>query len=288
MFTFTIECAKIFFGDDMEKFIEDYNFIRPFSYEGDFYLKYLGYNDFEKIAPIKRPRVQDFYTLHYVISGGGTLMLEDRVYKVKAGELFFLPPQAQIMYYPDRHALWEYVWFAFDGIKAAEYGRKMGFSFEKPVKEALPDGQVLLCLRRLLDRIRIDPGDGYFMALSAFYELMHLCSTEEPSQGAWKMKKLIDQSFTAPDFSIEQLCRTLHISHAQLCRIFKAAYGVTAVKYLVSCRLNLAAKLLETTLLPVKTVAASCGFHDELHFMKTFKKTFGLSALTYRTERKKL
>lgn len=279
-----MDVIEYFAGDIMGKFIEEYNFLRPFSYEGDFYLKYLGYNDFEKVAPIRQPRVQEFYTLHYVLGGGGTLMLGERVYKVRAGQLFFLPPREQILYYPDEHMPWEYVWFAFDGIKTAEYGKKMGFSLSVPVREAPPGRQLPLCLQRLFDCMRAGEGDGYFMALSAFYEILHLCAAQEPPRGAAQIKKMIDQSFTLPDFTVEQLCRSLHISHAQLCRIFLGEYGTTAVKYLVSCRLTLAARLLETTQLPIKTVAASCGFRDEIHFMKSFKKAYGMPALAFRTQ----
>lgn len=269
----------------MGKFIEEYIFFRPFSYEGDFYLKSLGYNDFEKVAPIKRPRVQNFYTLHYVLSGSGTLMLGETFYKVRAGQLFFLPPQEQIMYYPDEHTPWEYIWFAFDGVKAGEYGKKMGFSVQAPVREAPTGRQVPLCLQRLFGCMMAEDGDGYFMALSAFYEILHLCGTKEPPRGAAQIKKLIDQSFASPDFTVEQLCRSLHMSHAQLCRVFGREYGTTAVKYLISCRMALAARLLETTQLPIKTVAASCGFHDEIHFMKSFKKTYGMPALAFRSKK---
>lgn len=268
-------------GDDMGKFIDEYNFFKPFSYGGDFYLKYVGYNDFEKVAPLKQPRVQDFYTLHYVLSGSGTLMTGGTFYAVHAGQLFFLPPQTEILYYPDEASPWEYVWFSFAGPLSAEYGKKMGFA-ETPVRNAPPGRQLLLCLQKLFACLRSEPGDGYFMALSAFYEILHLCSVPEAPQGAEPIKKLIDQSFASPDFTIGGLCRSLHISHAQLCRLFKSAYGGTAVQYLISCRLDLAARLLETTNLPVKTVAASCGFLDELHFAKTFKKRFGLSASAYR------
>ena len=101
------------------------------------------------------------------------------------------------------------------------------------------------------------------------------------------MKKHIDESFTLPGFSVEQLCYDAGISHAHLLRLFKQTYGVTIVKYLISKRLELACEMLQNTDLLVSSVAYSCGFSDEPHFMRTFKKEFGVSALQYRKMNKK-
>ena len=93
---------------------------------------------------------------------------------------------------------------------------------------------------------------------------------------------MIDGSFTLPSFSIDQLCRDAGISHAQLLRRFKKAYGTTVIAYVVRKRIEHACELLEATDLPVYSVAFSCGFADEIHFMKTFKAQTGLSATAYR------
>ena len=120
------------------------------------------------------------------------------------------------------------------------------------------------------------------MALSAFYEAVHLCSEENTSEGAKNAKRLIDENYSSPSFNIEGLCSALAVSHSHLCREFKKEYGTTALKYLISRRLLMARQLLETTKLSVKTVAFSSGFRDDIHFMKTFKNSMGVSPTEYR------
>ncbi|MBQ8793630.1 MAG: helix-turn-helix transcriptional regulator [Clostridia bacterium] len=72
------------------------------------------------------------------------------------------------------------------------------------------------------------------------------------------------------------------MSHAHLLRLFKKEYGITPIKYIINKRIELACELLKTTDLSVSSVAFSCGFSDEIHFMKTFKKLIGKSALNYK------
>ena len=57
---------------------------------------------------------------------------------------------------------------------------------------------------------------------------------------------------------------------------------MTMIRYLTECRVAHACKLLQTTDLSVSAVASSSGFADELHFMKVFKRSVGVTALQYR------
>lgn len=255
---------------------------RFFLSEGDLHIVNLGYNDFSKsdLTPIHSPRLQGYYTLHYVISGKGTLTFGGNTYAVGADSLFFLPPNEPILYYPDPTDPWEYVWFAFNGSSAAGYGDLMGFSEQAPVLTAPFPQAIRSCLERLF--LSLGSTDDYYLVLSAFYEIVHRCRQAIQPRSMESAKEIVDANFTSNSFSIEKLCQTLYISHSHLCRQFKAAYGVSVKQYLITRRLEHAKHLLAGGNLPVKTIALSCGFNDELHFMKTFKAATGMTALAYR------
>ncbi len=272
----------------MDKFLKEAVF-RPFSSKGDFCILNIGYNDFSQpnLAPNYKEHFQTFYTLHYVLSGSGTLVYSGKTYHPHAGCLFFLPPNEPIQYYPDENDPWEYVWFAFNGVCARSYGERMGFSSTLPVQETLFPQAVFLALNRLFHPLSNTANDDYFLALSVFYEIVHHCiqSATQPSSDIKRMadvKRMIELNCASQDFSIQKLCQALYISHSHFCRCFKQKYHMSAVRYLVLCRLEHAKRLLSTGTLPVKTVAYSCGFSDELHFMKTFKAEMGMTALQYR------
>jgi len=57
---------------------------------------------------------------------------------------------------------------------------------------------------------------------------------------------------------------------------------MTPAQYLKSVRIHQAKELLETTLLSVKEIRARLGINDESHFVRDFKKTYGLPPLQYR------
>lgn len=257
---------------------------RTFTFDGDFGLLYMGYQDFSRhYNPEYSSRVQKFYTWHFVISGKGTLKFKGKTYKISAGQTFFLPPNEEICYYPDKDDPWEYVWFAFRGDISENYRQMLGF--ELPVKNNENFVETEYIIKSTFDELF--GGGGYFGVLSSFYKLMELSTTQKATTGIKGVKRLIDESFAQSEFTIEGLARDVGISHPHLLRLFKKEYSITLIKYLTQKRIEYACQLLLSTELSVKSVAFSSGFSDELHFMKTFKKAVGVSALQYRKMCKK-
>lgn len=241
----------------------------------------VGYDDFSVVKPATEFRMQNFYTWHFVISGSGTLEIYGNQYHVTNGQTFFIPPDTPMRYYPQKSAPWEYVWLSFKGDLIEQYSELVGFSFQNPICEIRNFEKIKKILKKLLDLLMDDEG-GYFRTLSVFYEIMDVLTAHTELTEIQQVKTLLDENFAIPNFSIKQLCHDVNISHAHLLRLFKGAYGVTLIKYITQKRIELACELLRTTDLLVSLVAYSCGFSDETHFMKTFKKEMGLSALQYR------
>lgn len=266
---------------NMDAFFDQAQFVRHFPSEEDTFIRTIGYDNFNTVKPLYAFRMQSFYTWHFVLSGGGILEINDKQYKIGQGNMFFIPPGVKMRYYPDRNAPWEYVWFSLTGNTAAKYGSLLGFSISEPVRSMSYFTGVRSRLQKLFASLTRENG-GLFSVLSAFYGILELCTSETQFTGIHAVKKYIDESFTLPGFSVEQLCYDAGLSHAHLLRLFRQAYGVTVVKYVIDKRVELACELLTTTDLSVKSVAFSCGFSDEQHFMKTFKREKGITALQYR------
>ena len=122
----------------------------------------------------------------------------------------------------------------------------------------------------------------YYGALSYFYRIMDVCVARTARAEIQTVREIIDNSFSLSSFRIEELCTTVGISHSHLLRLFKDAYGVTPITYLTQRRMAHARELFSETALSVASVAYSCGFEDEFHFMKCFKRDTGMTALAYR------
>lgn len=264
----------------MSSFLKEKQFVRHFLNKDDTCLLNVGYDDFKYVKPIKYFWMQEKYALHFVLSGKGTLEIGGKTYKIKKGQAFLIPSDEKMRYFPDENDPWEYVWFSLKSEVAKGYAEILGFSVENPVLQCNKFSEMSIALKNMFDAL-IEERGGYFTALSALYSILEMF-VQKNVTGIKVIKEHIDQNFSAPNFNISNLCYDVGISHAHLLRQFKKEYGITVIKYVIKKRIELACTLLKTTDLSVKSVAFSCGFNDELHFMKTFKKEMGISAGNYK------
>lgn len=264
-----------------------WNFINPTYYcavaepFGNGVVLGVGYDNFNVTRPLLRFWVQNTATWHFVISGKGMLEIGGKSYSLRAGDMFFIPPGIEKRYYPSENEPWEYVWFSLDAGIAESYGSLAGFSLENPTRENRHAGTVNTILKNLFAELT-NGRDGQFKVLSAFYKIMDICASHIPSDSMQSIRAYIDANCTTQLFNVETLCKNAGLSHAHLLRLFKKEYGDTLIGYITKKRIEYACELLETTSLSVSTVAFSSGFSDEIHFMKTFKRITGTTALKYR------
>jgi len=76
------------------------------------------------------------------------------------------------------------------------------------------------------------------------------------------------------DMSLEILERVSGYNRWQLSRDFRAAFGTSPYRYLTQRRLDKARELMLVGI-PISSVAIDCGFADQSHFGRHFKKTYG-------------
>ena len=79
------------------------------------------------------------------------------------------------------------------------------------------------------------------------------------------------------------MARSVNLSPSRLRHLFKAETGMTPVQYLRALRMRFARESLETTHLSVKEIIAKAGVSDKSHFMRNFKKTYGVTLAQYRS-----
>ena len=77
--------------------------------------------------------------------------------------------------------------------------------------------------------------------------------------------------------------RIVSVFFGFVARLFKARYGVTMQDYLISVRLEAAAKLLSSGY-TVAESALLCGYRDPFNFSKMFHRQYGISPRDYAAE----
>jgi AraC family transcriptional regulator, transcriptional activator FtrA len=93
---------------------------------------------------------------------------------------------------------------------------------------------------------------------------------------AWALEHLPDNP------AIGQIADAAHMSRRTFYRMFQAAAGTTPHRWLVSQRVILARRLLETTPLSVSEIAGRSGFGDVSVLRRHFTGQVGVSPATYR------
>ncbi|HEX6284681.1 MAG TPA: AraC family transcriptional regulator [Pyrinomonadaceae bacterium] len=101
---------------------------------------------------------------------------------------------------------------------------------------------------------------------------------------AERVKRVIERMQGDPSrtFSLGEMAESVNLSPPYFCYLFKTITGVPPAKYLKSLRMQQAAVLLRTTFLSVKEVVSRVGFTDESHFVRDFKRMFGVTPSEYR------
>jgi len=92
----------------------------------------------------------------------------------------------------------------------------------------------------------------------------------------WLMNN-IDRNITVP-----QLAKSVGLSQNYLAYHFRKRFGMTILHYLLTCRVEQARSLLETTDLPVKVIGNRVGLSDPQYFNKQFRRLVGKSPSSVR------
>lgn len=93
----------------------------------------------------------------------------------------------------------------------------------------------------------------------------------------------IDSDITA-DLSLKTHAKLLNVNASYLSTLFKCETGSTLTDYVNRKRVDHGIFLLNTTNLPIQTIAQQCGIQDVNYFTKTFKKYINQTPTEYRRQ----
>lgn len=107
-----------------------------------------------------------------------------------------------------------------------------------------------------------------------------------------KTEKTTDSKFdSVVKYINENFCNIVNTSlisekfgydESYFCRKFKAATGITVMKYIKVLRLEHAQHLLKNTNEDIQSISNDCGFNDHCYFTRSFKEYFGFTPSEYR------
>lgn len=120
-----------------------------------------------------------------------------------------------------------------------------------------------------------------YASLSGFPETLDI-SIRTEDKFMIRVRTILDKNLGNEDFDINDLCKELAVSHAQLYRKFKSISNQTIAEYFKLLRLHRAKELLLNPELNITQIAFSVGFKNLSHFSREFALQFGKSPTELR------
>lgn len=233
----------------------------------------------------------DWYELYHLHYGKGVFRLQNREYPMNDGVWLFAPMgmEHKMNYTSESHER-TLIYFTKEYLPLSLFSHLP--KLRKPIY--ITDNSIASSLDSLMNKLQseFDNPDEFSFELykSLLYEiLVYLmrASSEPPADYAEQdmlTNHVIDYIKTHFDKQIrlEELAEINDISASHLSKKFKLVTGMNFSYYLNSIRIEQSKKLLAESTLSISEISEKCGFNDSNYFSYVFKKSEGISPISFR------
>lgn len=236
-----------------------------------------------------------YHLFHYVLFGKGWYELDGVLYELKKSKLFYIPPNVQPKYYPDKKDPWTYTWIAFDGLYADRLLKHSGISRENPIFSDSKDFKLFKYFMDISEQYAIK-GSLDIKCLGLVYELFSemitLSKQEEnfilnPKDGHIKEAKEFIMYNYQFQISVKDIADSLNITSNYLANIFSERLGYSPKHYLINYRIQKACSLLNTCEYKIGEISKMVGYNNQLHFSTEFKRIMKIPPSEYQNRLQK-
>ena len=239
------------------------------------------------------------YELDFYIQGNRTMIIDDRVTKIREGSVCFRRPGQIASSIGDYHCY--ILTLDFSQKTPLEHYLRNTAAIQEPVYthpliDALPDvfvpvhqSEIHSLYRSLAGQSNCNSTASHLQVKELLFllnsDLCHKQFSElEPQQSPADMiAKYIHMHFQE-EISLEDLSKLVHLNPSYLIREFKKQYGMTPIAYVIQQRLHYACVLLSDTDLPIREISSSCGYFTTSFFIRQFQKHMHTTPAQYRKQ----
>ncbi len=242
------------------------------------------------------PHIRNHYLFHYVIDGQGFLdsaALDgiSRNYSLSTNQGFLICPGQVTTYWADQNRPWKYAWVEFDGLRVSEYLGKAGLTRSQPIytPDSAAHGELvrdeILYLTSHAEASPLHLIGHLFLFLD---HLMQTSSTRRETRGNQLRDFYIQEAITymeqnfQQELTVEEIADVCKLNRSYFSKLFKENMGCPPQEFLIRLRLTKAMELMKTTNNSIGDISGSCGYPNQLHFSRAFKKRYGVSPREWR------
>ena len=227
----------------------------------------------------------DRFTLGVFGSGNGSIRMNGSYWKANDGCILAIPPDAAHSAEPSREHGWTYrTLYPSQELMRAAFDADIEIVFRNPIIDDDCAAMRVSWLHHQLETrgASLDVEEqllDVFRHIVVRHAAMEGAADHEPSGVIARARAYIDENFSKP-VKLADLSSLCDLSPFQLIRSFRRVAGMTPHAYLTQVRANRAREMLIGGD-GISTIAYRCGFSDQSHLTRTFKKIFGVTPGTY-------
>lgn len=239
-------------------------------------------------------RALQHHEIILITGGSGSFTIEDQLYKIKEGMLFYIAPNILHTIKPNLNEPITFFSVHFDFVNVFWEGNswstdKLVKILPLPAAQELNDYYTIQDIFKKLTECWNEKQPGYeFISRTLLQQLLIAIYQNVKKQNrnyatSLKINKIIqymNQNITE-NIKLADLSKITQLSPTYLAKVFKAATGYSLIEFFNRMKIDKAKDLLIENNRKIKEVAREVGFADEFYFSRVFKKIEGISPSEY-------
>jgi AraC-like DNA-binding protein len=222
------------------------------------------------------PLIREYYILHVVVSGKGSLFVGDKRAEFKEGDCFMVPPDIPVKYDADKNDPCKYYWVGFTGTHSKELTRESNFTMENgyvntPLnfKEIINIVKDMAIIKQNDRRISYYLLGNLYLLFSKLMKQDSLTDNHESIDYVQQAIRFMETHFK-DNISIKDVSDYVGLDRTYLFRIFKEKTSISPKEYLINIRIEEAKKLLIKTNMSINNIIFAIGYTNYVSFFNIF------------------
>ena len=230
-----------------------------------------------------------YWDLTVVLSGELIYTVNGSVYKLEKNDLILIPPGSERIREGGSRA--RYVSFNFTAMEGVSLPRSV--YYPGALNDEMKGMIALFPHKIILDGSKsppYDPGNARAKAVNLLnyllLEMMNYTEYNHYSDHVKNAVKYVSDNLTQP-ISLIDVSKHLHLSREYTAAIFKKELQKTVTEYINEKKMLYAKELLLNGQFTLAEIATNLGYENYGYFSRTFKRYFGVSPISLRSDSKK-
>ena len=229
-----------------------------------------------------KPHVHHELSLGYIMEGATDLTLTNGIVRIGAGDGVVIPPLTTHICAPHDENRWAYVMLFID---PGYYGNVVNFRLARKLS-ADETGELIGFIDRLLHEKDPDALENTLIELLLEFGENGATDTQETLCDAVQEIHAYIVDHAAEEISLEKLEIFSGLNRFSIIRNFNKQYVTTPAAFHLQCRVAQAKELMSKGE-DVLDACAALGFYDQAHFIREFKKMYGVTPGKYAVQLKR-